>query len=175
MLIVYITVLVCLRQGINVFVKFISPILKSISVAPATLQTKLDMECELKYLTSEIEKVNMMDEFAKHAKLQRLILPLKEEIKAITNEITEKHLMIQAIFRWIFHAIISVLLLYLIYLNKYEPVLAVPPELVGPFVVAKIVSFPNGVPGNIGCVFWVIVCKLAVGSCIQYCSKCYSK
>jgi len=168
MLIVYLTVLVCLRQGIDTFVKLISPVLKKISVASSTLQAKYKLENELNSLIAQQEQINMMDEFAKYAKLQRKILPLKEELKVMANDITQKHLMVQTFFQWIFHSIFSVLLLYQIYMHKYEPVLVVPPELVNPNVLAKIVAFPTGIPGNVGCVFWLIICKLTIGSLSKY-------
>ena len=167
MLIVYLTVLICLRQGINALVKLISPTFKTISVA-SILRAKESLENELENLKNEQSQLSMIDDFAKYAKLQRKISPLQEEVSILSSNITQRQLLLQTMVHWIFHAVVSVLLLYQIYMHKYEPVLVVPPELVSPHIVSKIVSFPTGVPGNVGCVFWVFICKFAVGSLSKY-------
>ena len=163
MLMFLLFVLVCLRQSIDTIVKALSPLLKTLTCS-TLINTKIRKEHELHDLIAQQKHLSMIDEFSKYAKLQRKIDPMKDEISHQTNTIMGKIVMIQTSLRYLFHIITSVMLLYVLYMNRYEPVLTVPSQLVQPYIVSKLVAFPNGIPGNVGCIFWLIICKFVVAA-----------
>ena len=165
MLMVYLSVLVLLKQSVDFTVKFISPALPRLYSYSKAEKRKREFQSKLEALLDEQKQISMMEEFAKYSKLQRKIDYLKNEITQISNKLSKKFLYIQTVISWVLHVFISVSLAYRIYMYRYEPVLQVPPKLVYPNFLAQLVAFPTGIPGDVGCIFWLFVCRLTFSTC----------
>ena len=164
MLMAYIASLVFMRQYIYVVLQLLMPVIKTLLSKSEKLRKKADLQHKLDDLRCEQKKISMMDEFAKYAKLQRKIDPLQDELKSVSANISQQLAFLKTIINWILHAILSLMVLHVIFYYRYTPVLQLPKHILQPSFVAKIVSFPTDIPGNVGCIFWLIVCDIAIGN-----------
>lgn len=164
MLMIYLTVLVFLKHYADTVIKVVFPFLQRFLCSSAKKQ-KQETELLLVSLLDEQKDINMLDEFARYSKLQRKIDKTKDDIKQIASKLQQKYLIFQMAFSWTVHIIISMLLLYQVYMHRHMPVLEVPSKLLYPNSLAKIIAFPTSVPGNVGCVFWLVVCKFTFSIC----------
>lgn len=131
--------------------------------------TDLRLEiADLKKLQSE---VSMMDEFAKHAKLQRRINTKSNSLKTLD----QKHAWI----KWkagLFSKIaIYVLSAIFVFMYRYEPVVIF--DLSGyednmlVYIVGKIIAFPTGVVGAVGMPAAMLSSKFVVDSAFDLLAK----
>ncbi|XP_074601800.1 guided entry of tail-anchored proteins factor 1-like [Brevipalpus obovatus] len=103
-------------------------------------------------LKTELGTINMTQEFVKYAKIQRKINKMIEELKNQGNMKTMLKLKAQVIIYASVYIIVGTYTTYLIWSNRYKPLLILEPRVMHPF--DYILRFPTGVDGAIGVTFW---------------------
>lgn len=128
--------------------------------------------CYLKELEMEQRDINMMDEFAKHAKLQRKIDRTTAEIRSHSDSKAKSQYFINLILRYSLQAVFTLGMIYLCVVYRSHPVLELPEKHTSYFSV--LFSFPGGEPGTVSCFFWAAACRVCVGKIMDSIKECYS-
>lgn len=121
---------------------------------------ELNVRSQIRELKSEQDGVNMADEFAKHAKLQRRIDKLFLEVKQQTSDRNNKCAIVGFAVKIAVYVIHALVMISLMITYRREPLIQFQPEWFYPF--QKMVAFPSGVSGGLGIGCWVIVCNSVI-------------
>ncbi|XP_059473545.1 guided entry of tail-anchored proteins factor 1-like [Neocloeon triangulifer] len=115
---------------------------------------------ELRTLKTDLAGISMMDEFAKHAKLQRKIIKTQEELKTAANARSLNATKNKAIYTQIVNAVLGIYLIYLVWNFKFDPVLIIPEGWLYP--LEGILSWPTGQPGAISVAVWLTLSRTSI-------------
>nr|XP_022293678.1 tail-anchored protein insertion receptor WRB-like [Crassostrea virginica] len=126
---------------------------------------ELSIRTEIKDLKSEQDTISMTEEFAKHAKLQRRIDKLSAEVKRLAAVRNSKIAVVNIGVKAGIYVCQAILMLVIVLTNRSEPLLLFPENWFYPF--HNIVALPTGVPGGLGVVCWIMVCRTAVNRFIS--------
>ncbi|CAF93203.1 unnamed protein product [Tetraodon nigroviridis] len=96
-----------------------------------------EMRAEIHEMKKEQSTISMMDEFARHARLERKINKMTDKLKTHVKSRTAQ----QAKMKWV-----AALMISLIWKFYSDPVTVVPSRWIAP--VERLVAFPTGVAGN---------------------------
>lgn len=116
--------------------------------------------CYLRELEAEQREYNMIDDFAKHAKLQRKIDKITAELKVHSENKSKSLYLINLILRYSLQAMFTLTLLYFCLAYRSHPVIYLPEKYTSYFSV--VFSFPGGEPGTVSCFFWAAACRACV-------------
>ena len=163
----FIFILVILRSKIDNIARLLSPMLKWYLWSPDKKLLKISLQSELALLLNEKKDVQMMDEFAKYSKLQRKIEKVKDKLHMLKSSMSSNYMSMYKKINWVIMLTCNIFFIYLLYYYRYEPVLEFPTDLIYPQFLGKIIAFPIGKIGNVGCVFWILSCQSIV--------KCFSE
>ncbi|XP_041462021.1 guided entry of tail-anchored proteins factor 1-like [Lytechinus variegatus] len=119
-----------------------------------------DKKRELQDLLDQQSEINMKEEFAKYAKVERKIIKLKEELKSLKNSQVATRFTVSWGLTLALNTVYSIFMIGLIWTYRYEPVILLEEEWTWPF--GRILAFPCGVPGAIGITAWLAVCSAMV-------------
>ncbi|XP_010634835.1 tail-anchored protein insertion receptor WRB isoform X2 [Fukomys damarensis] len=128
------------------------------------------MRAEIQDMKQELTSVNMMDEFARYARLERKINKmtdrLKTHVKARTAQLAKIKWVVSVAF-YILQGPCSparpsqaTLMISLIWKYYSVPVAVVPSKWITP--LDRLVAFPTRVAGGVGITCWILVCNKVV-------------
>jgi len=117
---------------------------------------------ELLRLKKELASISMTDEFARHAKLQRRINALQDDLTAETTEATNTAGAVKSKFHSACYGSLILSQLIMIMYHRSTPLFLFPAKWFGP--VNWIISFPTGINGAVGFTFWLITCRRIINS-----------
>ncbi|CAM1305338.1 Uncharacterised protein g4010 [Pycnogonum litorale] len=120
---------------------------------------------QITHLKAEMQSINMVDEFAKHAKIQRKINKLNEELK-FKNQIRSWYVYaIKLALKGFLYFINGTIVLYLLWFYNDEPIMRLAPEWLFPF--GFVFSLTYGDAGAVCMTSWLVisntVARLAAG------------
>ncbi|XP_048769161.2 guided entry of tail-anchored proteins factor 1-like [Ostrea edulis] len=121
---------------------------------------EMNIRSEIKDLKLEQATINMTDEFAKYAKIQRKIDKHAAEVKRLTALRNKKIAVINIGVKVGTYIVQALTMLLIVLTNRSEPLLLFSDNWFYPF--HKIVSFPTGVPGGLGVACWILACNTAI-------------
>ncbi|XP_071137415.1 guided entry of tail-anchored proteins factor 1-like isoform X2 [Mytilus edulis] len=122
--------------------------------------TELNIRSQIKDLKTEQDGVQMVDEFARHAKIQRKIDKLLSQVKQQTSDRNNKCTMVGFAVQIGIYVLHALVMISLMISYRQEPLLQFQPEWFYP--LQKIVAFPTGVSGGLGIGCWVLVCNSVI-------------
>ncbi|CAH1799246.1 unnamed protein product [Owenia fusiformis] len=141
----------------------VPPITKLIVLAIKKVdEDEIKTRQELKNLKEELGTFSAMDEFARHAKIQRKINKLMEEVQKHTKTRSDVFVAVKMLVSGVLKAIQIIISLSLIITYRADPVIMLPLDWVTPWPLWKILAFPTGIEGAVGLTFWLIVCRSVV-------------
>ncbi|XP_078488731.1 guided entry of tail-anchored proteins factor 1-like [Ciona intestinalis] len=155
------------RPMVPLVLRVLLPLIEMVVISKRLKMQKKELQMDLKQKLEEQSEIDMMDQFAKYARLQRKIDAVKDEIQKIKDSTSNKMLFIKSIITWTLRLVIGFSFLYIMFFHKHDAVLQYPKEWAGPDILAKIVAFPTGEIGAVGGVFWLIACQSTVGAIFQ--------
>ncbi|KAJ8027108.1 Tail-anchored protein insertion receptor WRB [Holothuria leucospilota] len=123
-------------------------------------EQELHLQAELRKLKEEQDRIDIKDEFAKHAKLQRKMNKVTDELKSIRNSKFKRHLIIQWGVTIFLHFVHKLCYLMVIWSLREKPVIQMKYEWTWP--IGSILAFPCGQPGAIGITWWVVASSLVI-------------
>nr|XP_011959198.3 guided entry of tail-anchored proteins factor 1 isoform X2 [Ovis aries] len=109
------------------------------------------MRAEIQGMKQELSTVNMMDEFARYARLERKINKMTDKLKTHVKARTAQ----LAKIKWV-----AALMVSLIWKYYSVPVAVVPSKWITP--LDRLVAFPTRVAGGVGITCWILVCNKVV-------------
>ncbi|XP_078699485.1 guided entry of tail-anchored proteins factor 1-like isoform X1 [Branchiostoma floridae x Branchiostoma belcheri] len=112
---------------------------------------------ELRRLTTEQDSVSIKDEFARHARLQRKISKIRDQLKQTGREKSTLAIKVSWVMSAVFYVCYGLLMMSLMWRYRGEPVLLLPADWLYP--LGGVVAFPSGVSGAVGITFWLVVCN----------------
>jgi len=119
-------------------------------------------KAQLSSLKKEQSLISMTDEFAKHAKLQRRINVIQDELAQLTHEATTKAVVFKTRFQTVARGLVFLCLISTITYHRSMPLFLLPPTWFGP--LNWFISFPTGIPGAVGFTFWLVTCRRIMNS-----------
>ncbi|XP_065574234.1 guided entry of tail-anchored proteins factor 1-like [Artemia franciscana] len=114
---------------------------------------------ELKTVFNELKTTSMVDEFSKHAKLQRRRTKLQEELRKCQKMSSGKISALAFGFSRLVRIIGGVILLVIMYYYKAEPIIRLKPDSLFPF--SYYLSWPLNQPGAVTVWAWSAICATA--------------
>ena len=129
-------------------------------------EKELQLRKDLKQLEEEIKTINMVDQFAQYAKLERKINKAKDELAKYKKSKSEVFLKLKLGTNIIFHIVQLICMLFIIWNYRSEPLISLPSGWVWP--VGRILAFPTGISGAIGVTAWLLVCRSVVRKGLQF-------
>lgn len=111
---------------------------------------------EIAETRKKMSQISMMDEFAKHARLQRKLIKLQDELKAEKMTVSSSRLKYKLIVGSGASLIMGLIMVFLIYMYRSEPVLVLPEKWLSP--LSFIISWPSQHEGAVSGLFWISVC-----------------
>lgn len=123
-------------------------------------QDHASMSKELKTIKAEQSKISLQNEFAKYSKLQRKINSLTDKLTEHNKSRSMQLIQRSYTLKMALYVIYGLVMLYLFYYYKYEPV-TVLPKTWFPYV-NRVLMIPTGVEGAIGLPVWIFICKQLV-------------
>ncbi|XP_035664547.1 guided entry of tail-anchored proteins factor 1-like [Branchiostoma floridae] len=112
---------------------------------------------ELQRLTMEQDSVSIKDEFPRHARLQRKISKIRDQIKQTGRDKSTLAIKVSWAISAVFYICYGLLMMSLMWRYRREPVLLLPADWLYP--LGGLVAFPSGVSGAVGITFWLVVCN----------------
>jgi len=117
---------------------------------------------QLATLNKEQHLISIADEFAKHAKLQRKINSVQDQLIAETQSATTQATWFRTTFHSVAYGFLVLCLICTIMYHKSTPLLLLPTPWFAP--VSWMISFPTGIDGAVGFTFWMITCRRIINS-----------
>jgi len=130
------------------------------------LSTTKDRKEELLQLKKELSSISMTDEFARHAKLQRKINAIQDELAVETTNATNKATADKNKFHSACYGSLVLSHLIMIMYHRSTPLFVLPVQWFGP--INWIISFPTGIEGAVGFTFWLFTCRRILNSIYQW-------
>lgn len=118
------------------------------------------MRAEIQDMKQELSTVNMMDEFARYARLERKINKMTDKLKTHVKARTAQLAKIKWFISVAFYVLQAALMISLIWKYYSVPVAVVPSKWITP--LDRLVAFPTRVAGGIGVTCWILVCNKVV-------------
>ncbi|XP_060054713.1 guided entry of tail-anchored proteins factor 1 [Erinaceus europaeus] len=123
-------------------------------------EQEAQMRAEIQGMKQELAAVNMMDEFARYARLERRINKMTDRLKTHVKARTAQLAKIKWVVSVSFYVLQAVLMVSLIWKYYSVPVAVVPSKWVTP--LDRLVAFPTRVAGGVGITCWILVCNKVV-------------
>ena len=109
-----------------------------------------DIYNEVYVLNKELATISMVDEFAKHAKLQRKISKLTAELETLEKDRNWRHLKVSWSLRMGIRVLYTIVVIIVNYNYRYTPILMLPKDLLQPYYpLGYILAFPHGIEGKV--------------------------
>uniref|UniRef100_A0A8D1E256 Guided entry of tail-anchored proteins factor 1 n=4 Tax=Suina TaxID=35497 RepID=A0A8D1E256_PIG len=118
------------------------------------------MRAEIQDMKQELSTVNMMDEFARYARLERKINKMTDKLKTHVKARTAQLAKIKWVISVAFYILQAALMVSLIWKYYSVPVAVVPRKWITP--LDRLVAFPTRVAGGVGITCWILVCNKVV-------------
>ncbi|XP_057553560.1 guided entry of tail-anchored proteins factor 1 isoform X1 [Hippopotamus amphibius kiboko] len=118
------------------------------------------MRAEIQGMKQELSTVNMMDEFARYARLERKINKMTDKLKTHVKARTAQLAKIKWVISVAFYVLQAALMVSLIWKYYSVPVAVVPSKWITP--LDRLVAFPTRVAGGVGITCWILVCNKVV-------------
>ncbi|XP_035873335.1 guided entry of tail-anchored proteins factor 1 isoform X1 [Phyllostomus discolor] len=118
------------------------------------------MRAEIQDMKQELSTVNMMDEFARYARLERKINKMTDKLKTHVKSRTAQLAKIKWVMSVAFYILQAALMVSLIWKYYSVPVAVVPSKWITP--LDRLVAFPTRVAGGVGITCWILVCNKVV-------------
>uniref|UniRef100_A0A9L0R4Z4 Guided entry of tail-anchored proteins factor 1 n=3 Tax=Equus TaxID=9789 RepID=A0A9L0R4Z4_HORSE len=118
------------------------------------------MRAEIQDMKQELSTVNMMDEFARYARLERRINKMTDKLKTHVKARTAQLAKIKWVISVAFYILQAALMVSLIWKYYSVPVAVVPTKWITP--LDRLVAFPTRVAGGVGITCWILVCNKVV-------------
>ncbi|KAG8237217.1 hypothetical protein J437_LFUL016054 [Ladona fulva] len=148
-LLIYSSLISVLSAFVPLFVKILIPWIYRKS------KQEIQLQEEAFELRKQMSEISMVDEFAKHAKLQRKLNKVNDELKKLANERLASSMKGKLYATYSLRLLFTLLLPCIIWFYRAVPVIVFPKERLWP--VSEILSWPTGVPGGISVAVWIFV------------------
>ncbi|TNN01620.1 hypothetical protein fugu_011002 [Takifugu bimaculatus] len=102
-----------------------------------------EMRAEIHEMKKEQSTISMMDEFARHARLERKINKMTDKLKTHVKSRTAQQAKMKWVVNIVFYILQAALMISLIWKFYSDPVTVVPSKWIAP--VERLVAFPTGV------------------------------
>ncbi|XP_030887170.1 tail-anchored protein insertion receptor WRB isoform X2 [Leptonychotes weddellii] len=123
-------------------------------------EQEAQMRAEIQDMKQELSTVNMMDEFARYARLERKINKMTDKLKTHVKARTAQLAKIKWVISVAFYVLQAALMVSLIWKYYSVPVAVVPSKWITP--LDRLVAFPTRVAGGVGITCWILVCNKVV-------------
>ncbi|XP_045669442.1 guided entry of tail-anchored proteins factor 1 isoform X1 [Ursus americanus] len=123
-------------------------------------EQEAQMRAEIQDMKQELSTVNMMDEFARYARLERKINKMTDKLKTHVKARTAQLAKIKWVISVAFYILQAALMVSLIWKYYSVPVAVVPSKWITP--LDRLVAFPTRVAGGVGITCWILVCNKVV-------------
>ncbi|PSN44414.1 Tail-anchored protein insertion receptor WRB [Blattella germanica] len=122
------------------------------------METKQEraIQNEILNIRREMSNISMIDEFARYAKLQRMLNKLQEQWKCLANARHASNLKYKLLCTYLLQGIITVTLLFIIWSNRYIPVIVLPKGWLYP--LSGLFAWPTGTEGGVSISVWLLIC-----------------
>ncbi|XP_046392127.1 guided entry of tail-anchored proteins factor 1-like [Ischnura elegans] len=120
-------------------------------------------------IKKEMDGISIVDEFAKHAKLQRKLIKIKDELKKLASARLSTSMKQKFLFTYVMHGVMGLLLVCIAWLYRSVPVIVFPPEKLWP--LTDVISWPTGVPGGVSIAVWIFVTNRVSRALAAYVTK----
>ncbi|KAL5457387.1 hypothetical protein EMCRGX_G034639 [Ephydatia muelleri] len=121
---------------------------------------------EISSLKSALNAVDMTEEFAKYARLQRKLKEKERELITQENKLSKRALCLKTTVRIILFLLIEGVRIYVIVRNRYSPVLIVDPVSMWP--ITNIISYPMKIQGAVSPTVMMITSRQAIKSIMNF-------
>lgn len=118
------------------------------------------MRASIQTMKRELASVNMMDEFARYARLERKINKMTDALKTFVKSRTSLQAKMKWVVNIVYYVLQAVLMISLIWRYYADPVMVLPSKWISP--LERMVAFPSGVAGGVGITCWLVVCNKVV-------------
>ncbi|TNN69770.1 Tail-anchored protein insertion receptor WRB [Liparis tanakae] len=105
-----------------------------------------EMRVEVQEMKKEHASINMMDEFARYARLERKINKMTDKLKSHVKSRTAQQAKMKWVVNIVFYILQAAVMISLIWKYYADPVTVVPSKWIAP--VERLVAFPTGVAGQ---------------------------
>ncbi|XP_018393313.1 PREDICTED: tail-anchored protein insertion receptor WRB-like [Cyphomyrmex costatus] len=157
-----ISTLICILDNIVPFlIRFI------LSHVLAEKRYDIELRKELNNLKENIAGFSMVDEFAKHAKLQRRYNHVESILKENMNQRLNQKVKLQMLLIYGFRALNGTLILWLSYMYKHEPVIILSEDVLWP--IQNFLSWPCQHENAISLLAWLVITRVGVSACKKLC------
>jgi len=85
----------------------------------------------------------------------------------ISKKTTKQVVLIRTALYWTCRLLVGLSFLYVSWKYRYEPVFVLKPDVIPVWFIGKIIAFPTGVVGNVGCIFWICMCQSALWGVVK--------
>ncbi|XP_020341024.1 tail-anchored protein insertion receptor WRB isoform X2 [Oncorhynchus kisutch] len=129
------------------------------------VEDEIEMRAVIQAMKKELSSINMMDEFARYARLERKINKMTDKLKTYVKSRTGQQTKIKWVVNIVYYILQAVLMISLIWKYYADPVTVLPSKWISP--LERMVAFPSGVAGGVGITCWLVVCNKVVAIILQ--------
>ncbi|XP_036142906.1 guided entry of tail-anchored proteins factor 1 isoform X2 [Monomorium pharaonis] len=134
-------------------------------IIPFLIRFKYDVELrkELSNLKKDMTGLSMVDEFAKYIKLQRQCNHIESILRGNMNQRLTWRLKLQTLLIYSFYAVNGILILWLLYMYKNEPIIILSENVLWP--IQNFLSWPCQHENAISLLAWLVITRLGISAC----------
>jgi len=126
------------------------------------------MRSEITDLKEKQSGLNVTDDFAKYAKIQRQVDKLLNQVRAKGMERKSYSTYLGMGISVVTYVVHGMAVITLMLSMRSEPILLFPPSYFSP--LSSIVGFPTGISGAVGLAFWFAICNSVISRIKSYSS-----
>ncbi|XP_029483652.1 guided entry of tail-anchored proteins factor 1-like isoform X3 [Oncorhynchus nerka] len=129
------------------------------------VEDEIEIRAAIQTMKKELSSINMMDEFARYARLERKINKMTDKLKTYVKSRTGQQTKIKWVVNIVYYILQAVLMISLIWKYYADPVTVLPSKWISP--LERMVAFPSGLAGGVGITCWLVVCNKVVAIILQ--------
>ena len=127
-----------------------------------------NMKEDLQKHEKELSSIFIMDEFAKHARLNRKVSKLSDDLEDKKRSFSKRKYFFSTIFLWSGKFLLLSTIVFIFISYRYTPIIELPDDTFYFLFLWKFVSFPICITGCVSCLVWAFSCEIFINVVRQF-------
>lgn len=120
---------------------------------------ELSLRNKMRIIRTQQLRISIKDDFATHAKLQRQLIKLEDELKETIQERLEKNVKLKLTIQYGFNIVANILLIFSIIYSRHIPLIVLKHDL---YPFESLFGYASGVPHAVTSHAWVIMTRVSI-------------
>lgn len=160
-------VVVILVISIEIIMKYVSKVVGCLyDIVHNNKNVSWKMSQEYAELKKQQKLINIQDEFAKHARIQRKLIKLEDSLKKLKSNRSSTTLKWKWVTQIAVYVLYALMMFSILYFKRQEPAITLPEKWFP--LLNGVLRFPTTINGSIGVPAWIFICRQFSRAILQW-------